>query len=122
MNSPTAAETMDPGRRLGHYEIQARLGVGGMGTVYQALDTRLNRAVALKVLSPDKLEGTSGRGRLMREAQAASALNHPNIVTVYEIGHEAGVDFIPIEPIEGKTLGSAPPPLPLPETTPSPIL
>ena len=79
---------MDPGRRLGHYEIQARLGAGGMGTVYQALDTRLNRAVALKVLSPDKWEGTSGRGRLMREAQAASALNHPNIVTVYEIGQE----------------------------------
>ena len=97
---------MDPGRRLGHYEIQARLGVGGMGTVYQALDTRLNRAVALKVLSPDKWEGTSGRGRLMREAQAASALNHPNIVTVYEIGQEAGVDFIAMECVEGKTLGS----------------
>ena len=98
---------MDPGRRLGHYEIQARLGVGGMGTVYQALDTRLNRAVALKVLSPDKWEGTSGRGRLMREAQAASALNHPNIVTVYEIGHDAGVDFIAMECVEGKTLGSS---------------
>ena len=65
-----------------------------MGTVYQALDTRLNRAVALKVLSPDKWEGTSGRGRLVREAQAASALNHPNIVTVYEVGHDADVDFI----------------------------
>ncbi len=98
---------MDPGRRLGHYEIQARLGVGGMGTVYQALDTRLHRLVALKVLSPDQWEGTSGRGRLMREAQAASALNHPNIVTVYEIGHEAGVDFIAMECIEGKTLGHA---------------
>ena len=97
---------MDPGRRLGHYEIQARLGTGGMGTVYQALDTTLNRAVALKVLSPDKWEGTSGRGRLMREAQAASALNHPNIVTVYEIGHDAGVDFIAMECVEGKTLGS----------------
>ncbi len=98
---------MDPGRRLGHYAIQATLGEGGMGTVYQALDTRLNRLVALKVLSPDQWEGTTGRGRLMREAQAASALNHPNIVTVYEIGHEAGVDFIAMECIEGKTLGSA---------------
>src|SRR5260370_29832401 len=97
MNSPTAAETMDPGRRLGHYEIQARLGVGGMGTVYQALDTRLHRAVALKVLSPDQWEGTSGRGRLTREAQAASALNHPNIVTASEICHEAGVDFIALQ-------------------------
>ncbi len=107
---------MDPGRRLGHYEIQARLGVGGMGTVYQALDTRLHRLVALKVLSPDQWEGTSGRGRLMREAQAASALNHPNIVTVYEIGHEAGVDFIAMECIEGKTLGHTARRLPLRET------
>ena len=105
MNSPTASETMNPGRRLGHYEIQARLGSGGMGTVYQALDTRLNRQVALKVLSPDRLEGTSGRGRLMREAQAASALNHPNIVTVYEVGHDEGVDFIAMERVEGQTLG-----------------
>ena len=105
MTSPTASQAMDPGRRLGHYEIQAKLGVGGMGTVYQALDTRLNRAVALKVLSPDKWEGTSGRGRLMREAQAASALNHPNIVTVYEIGNDAGVDFIAMECVEGRTLG-----------------
>ena len=97
---------MTPGRRLGHYEIQTELGSGGMGTVYQALDTRLNRAVALKVLSPDKWEGTVGRGRLIREAQAASALNHPNIVTVYEVGHDAGVDFIAMERIEGRTLGS----------------
>ena len=95
---------MDPGRRLGHYEIQAKLGSGGMGTVYQALDTRLNRAVALKVLSPDKWEGTSGRGRLVREAQAASALNHPNIVTVYEVGHDADVDYIAMERVEGGTL------------------
>ena len=95
---------MDPGRRLGHYEIQAKLGSGGMGTVYQALDSRLNRTVALKVLSPDKWEGTSGRGRLVREAQAASALNHPNIVTVYEVGHDAGVDFIAMERVEGGTL------------------
>jgi len=96
---------MNPGRRLGHYEIQARLGSGGMGTVYQALDTRLNRVVALKVLSPDRLEGTDGRGRLIREAQAASALNHPNIVTVHEIGHDEGVDFIAMERVEGQTLG-----------------
>src|ERR1022692_5341716 len=79
MSSPTASETMNPGRRLGHYEIQARLGSGGMGTVYRALDTRLNRVVALKVLSPDRLEGTSGHGQLMREAPAASALHHPHL-------------------------------------------
>src|ERR1019366_2994125 len=106
MSSPIVTEGMDPGRRLGHYEIQAKLGAGGMGTVYQALDTRLNRAVALKVLSPDRWEGTAGGGHLMREAQAASALNHPNIVTVYEIGHDAGVDFIAMERVEGRTIGS----------------
>ena len=105
MSSPTVSAGMEPGRRLGHYEIQSKLGAGGMGTVYQALDTRLNRTVALKVLSPDRWEGTAGRGRLMREAQAASALNHPNIVTVYEIGHDAGVDFIAMERVEGRTLG-----------------
>jgi Tol biopolymer transport system component len=96
---------MGPGRRLGPYEIQAQLGSGGMGTVFQALDTRLNRAVALKVLSPDRWEGTEGRGRLIREAQTASSLNHPNIVTVYEVGHDAGVDFIAMERVEGSTLG-----------------
>src|ERR1035438_827959 len=105
MSSPTVSAGMEPGRRLGHYEIQSKLGAGGMGTVYQAMDTRLNRTVALKVLSPDRWEGTAGRGRLMREAQAASALNHPNIVTVYEIGHDAGVDFIAMERVEGRTLG-----------------
>ena len=110
---------MDPGRRLGHYEIQAKLGAGGMGTVYQALDTRLNRAVALKVLSPDRFDGTAGRGRLIREAQAASALNHPNIVTVYEVGHDAGVDFIAMERVEGRTLGAlAARRLPLRQTLP----
>jgi serine/threonine protein kinase/Tol biopolymer transport system component len=95
---------MDPGRRLGHYDIQAKLGAGGMGTVYLALDTRLNRPVALKILAPDRWEGTAGRGRLIREAQAASSLNHPNIVTVYEVGHEADVDFIAMERVDGKTL------------------
>ncbi len=106
MDSPALAETMDPGRRLGPYEIQAKLGAGGMGAVYQALDKRLNRVVALKVLSPDRQQDTAGRGRLIREAQAASALNHPNIVTVYEVGHDAGVDFIAMERVEGVTLGS----------------
>ena len=104
MNSPTSSQGMHPGRRLGHYEIQAKLGTGGMGTVYQALDTALNRTVALKVLSVDQLDGTVGRARLIREAQTTSALNHPNIVTVYEIGHDSGVDFIAMERVEGRTL------------------
>ena len=104
MSSPAPPESLDPGRRLGHYEIQSHLGSGGMGAVYQALDTSLQRIVALKVLAPDRFDGTAGRSRLTREAQAASALNHPNIVTIHEIGHDAGVDFIAMERIEGHTL------------------
>ena len=104
MNSPTATAIPDPGRRLGHYEIREKLGRGGMGSVYLAFDTRLNRSVALKVLSANEWEGTDGASRLMREAQAASALNHPNIVTVYEVGRESDVAFIAMEHIAGKTL------------------
>src|ERR1039458_1223317 len=75
----------------------------GPATGGRVLD--LNGEGAPKVLLPDRLEGTSGHGQLMREAQAASALNHPNIVTVYEIGHDEGVDFIAMERVEGQTLG-----------------
>src|SRR5207249_609014 len=84
--------------RLGHYEIQAKLGSGGMGNVYQALDTKLNRVVALKILRSDT------PGRIVKEAQAASALNHANIVTVYEVGRENEIDFIAMERVEGETL------------------
>ena len=104
MDSPTATATPDPGRRLGHYEIREKLGSGGMGSVFLAFDTRLNRTVALKVLAGSHWEGTAGSARLIREAQAASALNHPNIVTVYEVGRESDIDFIAMEHITGKTL------------------
>ncbi|MCU1234869.1 MAG: serine/threonine protein kinase [Candidatus Solibacter sp.] len=104
MNSPTASENPDPGRRLGHYEIREKLGSGGMGSVYLAFDTRLNRNVALKVLGLSPVEGTGGTIQLLREAQAASALNHPNIVTVYEVGRESDIDFIAMEHVAGKTL------------------
>src|SRR5438067_3085716 len=70
---------LEPGSQLAHYRILAKLGAGGMGSVYEALDSRLNRTVAIKVLR------VQHGGGLAREAQAASALNHPNIVTVYEI-------------------------------------
>src|SRR5260370_36528849 len=103
MNSPTATAIPDPGRRLGHYEIREKLGSGGMGSVYLAYDTRLKRSVALKILAIENWEGTDGAGRLLREAQAASALNHPNIVTVYELGREHEREFIPMEHIAGKT-------------------
>ena len=74
------------GDMLGPYEIQYSLGAGGMGVVYRARDARLNRAVAIKVL-PENLDGNDrARQRFQREARAASALNHPNICTVYEIG------------------------------------
>jgi serine/threonine protein kinase len=95
---------MEPGSRLGQYEIQAKLGSGGMGWVYQALDHSLNRTVALKVLPPGRLASDHARSRLAREAQAASALNHPNIVTVYEIGREGDIDFIAMERVPGQTL------------------
>jgi len=104
MSDAPTPDALDPGRRLGPYEIQSRLGTGGMGAVYLAFDSRLNRLVALKVLNPEQLDEPAAQGRLAREAQAASALNHPNIVTIYEIGSEAGVDYIAMERVEGETL------------------
>jgi serine/threonine protein kinase/formylglycine-generating enzyme required for sulfatase activity/dienelactone hydrolase len=112
---PLAAELV-PGDTVAHYRIDARLGEGGMGLVYRAYDTRLHREVALKVLSPEHLADLEHRQRLMWEARAASALNHSNIVTVYEIGSERGVDFIAMEYVEGQSLAQAIPAkgLPLP--------
>ena len=95
---------LSPGSRLGAYEVLASIGAGGMGEVYRARDTRLGREVALKVL-PEAL--ATDRDRLTRfeqEARAASSLNHPHIVTVYEIGREAEVAFIAMELVDGKTL------------------
>jgi len=86
---------------IAHYEIREKLGSGGMGEVYRAKDTRLNRYVAIKTLpSTDE----SRRRRFMQEAQTASALNHPNIVTIFDISHDKGVDFIVMELVSGKTL------------------
>jgi len=92
------------GRTLSHYEILEKLGQGGMGAVYKARDTRLGRLVAIKVLLPGKASDPERRQRFMQEAKAASALNHPNIVTVHDIGSEDGVDFIVMEYIAGKPL------------------
>lgn len=95
---------LDPGLQLGPYQILAPLGAGGMGEVYRARDARLEREVAIKVLPGDALADAERRARFVREARAASALNHPHIVTIHEIDSEAGVDFIVMELVSGETL------------------
>src|SRR5260221_132487 len=92
--------------RMGPYEIGRRLGVGGMGEVYRARDTRLGREVALKILPADFARDAVRRARFDLEARAASALNHPNIVTVHDIGEEGGVSYIVTELVEGESLRS----------------
>ena len=92
------------GQRLGHFEIVSLLGEGGMGAVYKARDTHLERLAALKVLPPDKMADTERKRRFSQEAKAASALNHPNIITIYDIAADSGVDYIAMEFVEGRTL------------------
>src|SRR5512143_699824 len=93
-----------PGVRIGTFEIVAPLGAGGMGEVYRARDTRLGREVAIKVLPAERLSDPARRARFVQEARAASALNHPHIITIYEIESAQGVDFIVMELVRGKTL------------------
>lgn len=92
------------GQRLLHYEIVDKLGEGGMGIVYKARDTHLERFVALKVLPAERMTDVSRKARFTQEARAASALNHANIVHIYDIATEQGVDFIAMEYVAGKTL------------------
>jgi len=94
------------GRRLSHYDVLADLGAGGMGMVYLAHDTRLDRDVAIKVLPTDRPLSETARRRFQREAMAASALNHPNIITIYEVNSEGGTEFIVMEYVRGATLSS----------------
>jgi eukaryotic-like serine/threonine-protein kinase len=93
------------GQQFGSYQILSLLGAGGMGVVYQARDTRLKRTVAIKVLPTDRVSDPERKRRFIREARAASALNHPNIITIHDIGNENGLDFIVMEHVAGKSLG-----------------
>lgn len=92
------------GKTFGHYQIVEKLGEGGMGVVYKARDTHLDRFVALKVLPPDRVADAERKRRFVQEAKSASALNHPNIVHVYDIAESDGVLFIAMEYVEGKGL------------------
>lgn len=95
---------LEPGRRLGPYEIVAQLGAGGMGEVYRARDTRLDRIVALKVLPRLAAQDADARRRFEHEARAISKFNHPNICALYDIGRHEEIDFLVMEYLEGETL------------------
>src|SRR6266853_1807521 len=97
-------DTLSPGTKLGRYEIRSKIGEGGMGEVYLAEDTQLHRKVALKVLPPEVAANSDRMRRFKQEAQAAAALNHPNIAHIYEIGESDGTNFIAMEFVEGVTL------------------
>src|SRR5260370_23606674 len=92
------------GQPISHYRIEEKLGEGGMGVVYKARDTRLDRFVALKVLPADKVADPERKRRFVQEAKSASALNHPNIITIHDIDQADGVDFIAIEHVDVKAL------------------
>jgi eukaryotic-like serine/threonine-protein kinase len=96
--------TLSSGTKLGPYEILAPLGAGGMGEVYRARDTRLDRTVAVKILPAHLSSNPEARHRFEREARAISSLNHPNICTLHDVGHQDGTDFLVMEYLEGETL------------------
>ena len=95
---------LDPGHRLGPYEVLALLGAGGMGEVYRARDVRLDRTVAIKVLSSALKTDEQFRNRFEREARAVGSLSHPNICTLYDVGRDEGVDYLVMEYLDGQTL------------------
>jgi Tol biopolymer transport system component len=98
--------TIRSGMRLGPYEIVSPLGAGGMGEVYKARDTRLDRVVAVKVLSPQMAARPEARERFEREARTIASLNHPHICTLHDIGHQDGIHYLVMEYLEGQTLAA----------------
>src|SRR5580658_2077924 len=95
---------LQPGNRLGPYEILSAIGAGGMGEVYRAKDTRLDRIVAIKILPDHLADRAELRERFEREAKTISSLNHPHICTLHDVGHQDGNDFLVMEYLEGETL------------------
>ncbi len=95
---------LGPGKRLGPYEIVSRIGAGGMGEVFKARDTRLDRTVAVKVLPPEFARSAEVKLRFEREAKTISQFAHPHICTLYDVGSEDGVDYLVMEYLEGETL------------------
>src|ERR1700693_5058458 len=97
---------LQPGKRLGPYEILSTIGAGGMGEVYRAKDTRLDRIVAIKILPDHLADRAELRERFEREAKTISSLNHPHICTLYDVGHQDGTDYLVMEYLEGETLAA----------------
>src|SRR3954452_12642780 len=95
---------LSPGTKFGPYEIESLLGVGGMGEVYSARDTRLNRIVAIKILPAHLSSNPDLRSRFEQEAKSISALQHPNICVIHDIGSQDGVDFMVMEYVSGQTM------------------
>src|SRR5499433_2501916 len=93
-----------PVKTIAHYRIVEPIGAGGMGAVYKAYDNKLQRVVALKVLPPEYVSQQDRRRRFFQEARAASALTHPHILTIYEVGEDEGKPYIAMEFVEGETL------------------
>src|SRR5437016_6470488 len=99
------------GKMLGRFQVREKVGEGGMGVVYRAEDTRLNREVALKLIHPRHIKDEEARRRFIREAQSVSTISHPNVCTIHSIEEEGGQLFLVLEFLEGRTLKEALPDL-----------
>ena len=118
IESTASVSVWTAGMKLGPYEIKSLLGAGGMGEVYRARDTRLDRTVAIKVLPRHLSSDQARKQRLEREARAIAALQHANICTLFDVGHQDGIDYLVMEYLEGETLSARLSKGPLPLNTP----